>query len=114
MSRNPHVDQALSDLANALQVAVPLAMRQARICQDAAADAANLEAAVTRARAGAAATSAEQRAMTLMPKVAMNVRSWLGELIAAFGSTAIGLVLATGPHGCNDQGRRKRKAAKKR
>ena len=41
--------QALSDLANALQVALPLAERQARVSRDTADDAANLAAAVTRA-----------------------------------------------------------------
>lgn len=46
---NAQFEAAISDLANALQVALPLAERQARISGDAAADAANLAAAVTRA-----------------------------------------------------------------
>lgn len=47
--RDPQFDEAISILANALQVALPLAERQARISRDDAADAENLAAAVTRA-----------------------------------------------------------------
>ena len=46
---NAQFEAAISDLANALQVALPLAERQARVSRDSADDAANLAAAVTRA-----------------------------------------------------------------
>lgn len=42
-------EEAISILANALQVALPLAERQARVSRDSADDAENLAAAVTRA-----------------------------------------------------------------
>jgi hypothetical protein len=49
----PNLDEpfkeALSDLANALQVAVPLATRQRRVLGDLVQDVVNLEAAVERA-----------------------------------------------------------------
>ena len=47
--RNEPFKEALSDLANALQVAAPLATRQRRVFGDLAQDAVNLEAAVERA-----------------------------------------------------------------
>ena len=47
--RDDPFKEALSDLANALQVAVPLATRQRRVLGDLAQDALSLEAAVERA-----------------------------------------------------------------
>jgi hypothetical protein len=47
--RDEQFQQLLSDLANALQTAAPLAVRQRRVLGDLAQDAANLEAAVERA-----------------------------------------------------------------
>lgn len=47
--RDDPFNEALSDLANALQVAAPLATRQRRVLEDVAQDAVSLEAAVERA-----------------------------------------------------------------
>ena len=49
MSKSDERDQAVSDLANALQVALPLSTRLRRVLGDLAQDGVSLEAAVERA-----------------------------------------------------------------
>lgn len=49
MNRDPQTDQALSDLANALQGALLLAERQVRVARNSTADAQSLFVAVERA-----------------------------------------------------------------